>query len=100
MTKKISILALETLIDQYHNIHLIDVREEHEYYAGHIPSAVNFPLSQLTNKFDQLDKDKEYYLVCQSGGRSVRASQFLESKGYKTINVDGGTEAWRGKLEV
>ncbi|HEO8337117.1 TPA: rhodanese-like domain-containing protein, partial [Streptococcus agalactiae] len=41
-----------------------------------------------------------YYLVCQRGGRSIRACQFLELKGYKVINVDGGTEAWRGNLEV
>ncbi|RRA53346.1 rhodanese-like domain-containing protein, partial [Streptococcus agalactiae] len=49
---------------------------------------------------EQLDKNKEYYLVCQRGGRSIRACQFLELKGYKVINVDGGTEAWRGNLEV
>lgn len=94
MTKKITVVALETLIAQHNNIHLIDVRE------GHIPGAINLPLSQLSHKFEQLDKNKEYYLVCQRGGRSIRACQFLELKGYKVINVDGGTEAWRGNLEV
>ncbi|HEN2228387.1 TPA: rhodanese-like domain-containing protein [Streptococcus agalactiae] len=94
MTKKITVVALETLIAQHNNIHLIDVREEH------IPGAINLPLSQLSHKFEQLDKNKEYYLVCQRGGRSIRACQFLELKGYKVINVDGGTEAWRGNLEV
>ncbi|HFZ6741429.1 TPA: rhodanese-like domain-containing protein [Streptococcus agalactiae] len=94
MTKKITVVALEKLIAQHNNIHLIDVRE------GHIPGAINLPLSQLSHKFEQLDKNKEYYLVCQRGGRSIRACQFLELKGYKVINVDGGTEAWRGNLEV
>ncbi|EPT83475.1 rhodanese-like domain-containing protein [Streptococcus agalactiae] len=100
MTKKITVVALETLIAQHNNIHLIDVREEHEYRGGHIPGAINLPLSQLSHKFEQLDKNREYYLVCQRGGRSIRACQFLELKGYKVINVDGGTEAWRGNLEV
>lgn len=83
MTKKITVVALETLIAQHNNIHLIDVREEHEYRGGHIPGAINLPLSQLSHKFEQLDKNKEYYLVCQRGGRSIRACQFLELKGYK-----------------
>ena len=67
MTKKITVVALETLIAQHNNIHLIDVREEHEYRGGHIPGAINLPLSQLSHKFEQLDKNKEYYLVCQRG---------------------------------
>lgn len=45
MTKKITVVALETLIAQHNNIHLIDVREEHEYRGGHIPGAINLPLS-------------------------------------------------------
>lgn len=64
MTKKITVVALETLIAQHNNIHLIDVREEHEYRGGHISGAINLPLSQLSHKFEQLDKNKEYYLVC------------------------------------
>ncbi|MDE7493617.1 rhodanese-like domain-containing protein, partial [Streptococcus agalactiae] len=52
MTKKITVVALETLIAQHNNIHLIDVREEHEYRGGHISGAINLPLSQLSHKFE------------------------------------------------
>ena len=48
---------------------------------------------------NELDKSKEYIMVCRSGGRSGRASQFLESYGYNVINMTGGMLAWEGKVE-
>ena len=47
----------------------------------------------------ELDKSKEYIMVCRSGARSSRATQFLESYGFKVINMAGGMLAWEGKVE-
>ena len=77
---------------------IIDVREAHEYQMGHVPQAVNLPLSDLDKSFQQLDSTKEYYVICQSGARSKMACDFLSSKGYQVVNVMGGTSAWKGKL--
>lgn len=46
----------------------------------------------------ELDKKKEYIIVCRSGGRSGRAVQFLESYGFRAINMVGGMLAWEGKV--
>ncbi|MBF7093845.1 rhodanese-like domain-containing protein [Streptococcus sp. HF-1907] len=97
MSKTINIDQLENLLANQ-EINLIDVREADEYASGHIPSAVNMPLSQLDDSFLSLDADKSYYLVCQMGGRSARAYQFLEAQGFDVTNVDGGTSAWSGPL--
>lgn len=88
---------LEQLIRKGTPINLIDVRETFEYQMGHIPGSVNMPLSQ----FDlvQLDKEKEYHLICQSGNRSNEASKVLASYGFKIVNVMGGTGGYRGRLE-
>ena len=78
---------------------IVDVRETDEYARGHIPGAVNFPLSDLGSDFTKLDKNTDYYLVCQSGGRSAMAAEFLSDQGFKVTNVMGGTGSWMGPLE-
>lgn len=93
----ISVHDLDDLLD---NIDLIDIREPYEYRGGHIPNAKNVPMEKLlldTEKY--LDKSKEYHVICQSGGRSTRVCSELTSKGYKVINVSGGTGSYRHPLE-
>lgn len=80
-------------------LHLIDVREVDEYNMGHVPGAVNFPLSSLANNYTELPKGETLHIICQSGGRSARACDFLEANSYDVINVEGGTGAWTGTLE-
>jgi rhodanese-related sulfurtransferase len=78
--------------------YVIDVREVDEYTDGHIPGAVNVPLSELTEKYSSVSKSEIIYIVCQLGGRSARACEFLsnlpEFDGTHFINVAGGTAAW------
>jgi rhodanese-related sulfurtransferase len=78
--------------------YVVDVREIEEYTEGHIPGAVNVPLSELTEKFSSIVKNEKIYVVCQLGGRSARACEFLsnlaEFDGSHFINVVGGTAAW------
>ncbi|MGM8137826.1 rhodanese-like domain-containing protein [Enterococcus italicus] len=81
------------------SLNIIDVREKEEYDYGHVPTAVNLPLSELAESYPILEKDQEYFLICQTGSRSATACQFLGNKGYKVINVMGGTSAWMGQLE-
>jgi rhodanese-related sulfurtransferase len=78
--------------------YVVDVREIDEYTDGHIPGAINVPLSELTEKFSSITKHETIYVVCQLGGRSARACEFLsnlpEFDGSHFINVVGGTAAW------
>lgn len=80
-------------------LNLIDVREVDEVAAGKIPGAVNIPLGLLEFRMNELDKSKDYILVCRSGARSGRATQFLESYGYKVTNMTGGMLSWEGSVE-
>jgi rhodanese-related sulfurtransferase len=78
--------------------YVVDVREVDEYTDGHIPGAVNVPLSELTEKYSTVTKNETVYVVCQLGGRSARACEFLSNlpdfDGTHFINVVGGTAAW------
>jgi hypothetical protein len=75
--------------------YFIDVREPHEYKAGHAPSAVNIPLGSLDRRLGSLPKERDILVICQSGARSASASAFLAKAGYTVFNVKGGTMNWR-----
>lgn len=78
------------------NIQFIDVRTAGEYKANHIKGFTNIPLHELKKKSDQISKDKEVVLMCQSGMRSNKASKVLKKLGYQSVtNVKGGMSAWR-----
>lgn len=90
---------VEALINDGRKLKIIDVREVNEVAAGKIPGAVNIPLGLVEFRMHELDKSKEYIMVCRSGGRSGRATQFLESYGFNVINMAGGMLAWEGPVE-
>ena len=89
-------IAFDEFYQLYQNgqLSLVDVREIEEFKMLHLEGAHNLPLSQLTDTYDQLDKELLHYVICKSGMRSARACQFLEEYGYKVINVQGGMTAF------
>lgn len=79
---------------------VLDVREPAEYSFGHIPGAVNIPLGELENRFDELDQNKAWYVICRTGSRSDFAAQQLTNHGYKYVtNVVPGMTDWKGTTE-
>lgn len=78
---------------------VVDVREVNEVAQGKIPGAIHIPLGLLEFRMNELNKNKTYVMVCRSGGRSSRATQFLEYYGYNVINMQGGMSAWQGPTE-
>ena len=81
-------------IYQKESLSVLDVREVEEFEALHLEGAHNFPLSQLADTYEQLDKTQPYYVICKSGIRSARACQFLAEQGYEVVNVQGGMDAF------
>ena len=94
-------ISMAEFYEKYQNEHLnlIDVREAHEFQAGHAPGAKNLPLSTLEQSYKELHPDHEYHVICQGGVRSASACQFLSAQGLSVTNVEGGMNAWPGDVE-
>lgn len=79
---------------------LIDVREEDEYAAGHIPASINIPLSKIESAQGEItDLDTPLFVYCRSGNRSGQAVAWLKQAGYSKVKNIGGIANYRGKTE-
>ena len=93
----INVEADELLMDIPHdpNLMIVDVRKETEYAEGHLPDALNLPLSEMTDiaELAQFEDNQNLYVHCGGGYRSVIASSLLKSQGVHNLrNVLGGWE--------
>lgn len=78
---------------------IVDVREDFEFAAGHIPGAINIPLGEIEERIGELDRNREIVLVCRSGARSGVACNFLQHMGYDVTNMIDGMLSWSGEVE-
>ncbi len=77
------------------DVAVIDVREPHEYNAGHVPNANLIPVATVFARKDELPRDKDVIFVCGVGQRSALACEMAAAAGLSRLfNLEGGTEAW------
>jgi len=98
---EVSVQELKRALDNpAPGIHVLDVREPDEYQIARIPGALLLPLSQLGQRWSELNPDQSYYLYCKSGVRSLRAVQFLRRLGFHQLkSVRGGIDAWSREVD-
>jgi adenylyltransferase/sulfurtransferase len=90
----------QALEDPKLDIKVIDVREPDEYQIAHVEGVLLLPLSQLAQRFTELDPNQSYFIHCKMGGRSMQALQFLRQHGFKHLkNVQGGIHAWAEQID-
>jgi adenylyltransferase/sulfurtransferase len=82
------------------NIKVVDVREPDEYEIAKVAGVPLLPLSQLNERFTELDPNQQYYLHCKAGVRSMKALSFLRQQGFKYVkSVKGGISAWSEEID-
>lgn len=97
--KEITAKEVLAKLDGGEKLHLIDVREDDEVAQGKVPGVQHIPLGEVPARLDELDKNKQYIMICRSGGRSGNACNFLQEQGYDVMNMTGGMLDWEGDVE-
>ena len=78
------------------SVEVLDVRGVVEWEAGHLPGVPNIPVGYLTDRLDEIPRDKALVLQCRSGARSAIAASVLQARGYRNVmNLAGGIIAWQ-----
>jgi adenylyltransferase/sulfurtransferase len=74
---------------------LLDVREPWEFELARIEGSRLIPLSDLPDRFTELDPSAETVVICHHGSRSAYATRALDQAGFrKVLNLEGGLDAY------
>jgi rhodanese-related sulfurtransferase len=95
---EISVHDLKAKMDSGETCLLLDVRESFERDICHLGGAF-IPLGELAARYTELDLQQPIIVYCRSGGRSLKAAEFLQSKGYQVTNLAGGVTAWAANID-
>jgi rhodanese-related sulfurtransferase len=91
-------ISLDEAYQKYQNgAFVLDVSWPAEWDQYHVPNTTPIPLDQLTNRYNELPKDREVLVVSRSQTSSQQARNFLLSVGIKAISMTGDLNQWYAK---
>jgi len=98
--KECNVDDVKARLDRNEKLNIVDVREESEFAAGHIPGATHLSKGVIERDVENAypDKTTPLILYCGGGFRSALAADNLQRMGYtNVISMDGGMRGWREK---
>jgi len=96
--KECQVADVKQRLDSGEKFHLVDVREESEYAAGHLPGAKHIGKGVIERDIEKKipEPAQPIVLYCGGGFRSVLAADALQKMGYtNVISMDGGWSGWK-----
>ncbi len=99
--QEISVSELKARLDAGDEIQLIDVRQPDEYAVASIEGAKLIPLGEVFARMGEIDPARETVVMCKMGGRSARAIEALQQRGFagNVSNLVGGITAWSNEID-
>ncbi|HSG15843.1 MAG TPA: rhodanese-like domain-containing protein, partial [Anaerolineae bacterium] len=78
---------------------VVDVRRDDEWITGHVSGAIHIPVDDLTDRIEEIPRDKTVLFICAAGVRSGLACEVAAAMGFdpeNLYNVEDGTPFWIG----
>ena len=94
---EVDVHHVKWMLDNGEDFDLIDVREESEFAAGHLPRAIHLGKGVIERDIvgKVPNKDEELILYCGGGFRSALAADALQKMGYtRVVSMWGGYKVW------
>ena len=99
-SSEITVHKLNELREENSKIQIVDVREDTEREHAHIKGTIHMKLSEIANRFTELDKNKNIFVMCHVGTRSQAVCKWLKAQGLPhCVNVLGGIDAWAALID-
>ncbi|HLV42318.1 MAG TPA: rhodanese-like domain-containing protein [Brumimicrobium sp.] len=98
--KDISVQELAKVLKENKSFTLLDVRENYEYKIGHL-QCVHIPMDEVPTRANELDCEKETYVMCKTGKRAAAVANFLNTN-HNFLNIGiviGGVEAYANEID-
>ena len=97
---EITVHLLNDLREKDSNIQILDVRDDTERNHALIKGSTHIKLTEIANRHNELDKNKNIFVMCHTGTRSQTVVKWLKKNGYQNcVNVLGGIDAWAALID-
>ena len=97
---EITVHKLSELREADKKIQILDIREDSERNHAHIKKSIHIKLAEIAKRINELDKNRNVFVMCHTGTRSQTVVKWLKSKGYEhSVNVLGGIDAWAALID-
>ena len=79
---------------------VLDVREPWEVKLCTLPGSIHIPMRSIPERLAEIDRNRDWVVLCHHGVRSLAVANFLAAQGYgKIYNLDGGIDAWAKQVD-
>lgn len=76
------------------NSYILDIRSNNDYSKGTMNHAIHIPLEIVNDSLDSIPKEKDIYVLCHTGQKSIDVVELLEENGYQAYNIEGGYRSY------
>lgn len=88
------IKSVDQIKDQTESYFIIDVRPADQYTKGHLPGAVNIPIKEIGQRFDEIPQNQPVLVICSTGQSAAQTAGILNIAGIEANSLSGGFKAW------
>ena len=97
---EITVHELSKLLELDKKIQILDIREDSERDLASLKGTIHIKLNEIAKRYQEIDKNKNVFVMCHTGTRSQAVVKWLKSQGYNyPVNVLGGIDAWAALID-